>query len=217
MKFIELAFRLGVVFAIFGFLWGIFQLILGLLRGGRPKVIFEEYALKFIQYFFLVDVTFLFCISHDEEGGLLLNELIITGFILILYFVGKFQNKQQRISFFQVSGGRFSNLKPLFNVYAEVSAIVFSVLVFVGFILFPEYANNPISQWFYKSILDIEKTVFFGFIFQIIGFFVLLGILFKLLNGLSFLICGKPLASVKSEFHHNVNNKDDFDDFEEIK
>src|SRR5215217_3518452 len=53
VEFLNLAFSLGVVFAIFGFLWGILNMILTLLRGARPKTIGEEYLLKMVQYFFL--------------------------------------------------------------------------------------------------------------------------------------------------------------------
>lgn len=216
MKFIELAFRLGVVFAIFGFLWGIFQLVLRIFRGNRAKTLIEEYSLKFVQYFFLVNVTFLFCIQQDGGNELLMNELFFSALILILYFIGKFQNKQQRISIFQLSGTKLPNFKPLFNVYGEIGAIIFAIGVFLTLVFFPEYANNPISTWFYKNILDIESTFFFGFIFKIIGFFVLLGIILKLINGFTFLISGKPLASVNSQFHSDSSKKDDFDDFEEI-
>lgn len=215
MKFIEIAFRLGVIFAIFGFIWGFFQLLLNLIRGLRPKILIEEYSLKFVQYFFLVDVTFLFCINTQDDSQLLINELILSASILVLYFVGKLQNKQQRNTILKVSGTRISNLMPLFNLKAEIAAIIFGIIVFTFFSFYPIYANNPISNWFFESIKSIEATPIFGFIFKIIGFFVLLGILMKIVNGITFLISGRPIASIQSEFHSG--KKDDFDDFEEIK
>lgn len=175
----------------------------------------EEYSLKFVQYFFLVDVTFLFCVKK-EGGELLPYELVFTGFILILYFVGKFQNKQQRLSFFKISGTRIPDVKPVFHLGAEISAIVFAVLLFAFFVFMPVYANNPVSNWFYQSILDIEDTFFFGFIFKVIGFFVLVGIIMKLVNGITFLLSGKPIAPVRG-FDSDKKDKDDFDDYEEIK
>lgn len=217
MKFIEIAFRLGVIFAIFGFIWGLIQLLLNVIRGLRPKSFIEEYSLKFVQYFFLVDVTFLFCVNKQDDTQLLINELILSGFILILYFVGKLQNKQQRNTILQLSGARISNLMPLFNLKAEIAAIIFGITLFVLFFFFPIYASNPISNWFYESIISIEKTPIFGFIFKVIGFFVLLGILMKIVNGITFLISGRPIASVNTEFHAGSDKKDDFDDFEEIK
>ena len=216
MKFIELAFRLGVVFAIFGFIWGIFQIALTILRGIRPKTLFEQYALKFLQYIFLVDVTFLFCL---QKGDYLLNyELTITGLVLLMYFVGKLQNNQSKMQWFQISAMQMPALKPLFNFTAEIAIISTALILFVTFIFFPEFAQNPISNWFYESILSIEKTPIFGIFFKIIGFFVLVNLLSKMLNGITFLLSGKPFISVKKEINieTGTKRKDDFDDFEEV-
>lgn len=215
VKFLDLAFRLGVVFAIFGFLWGIFNLIFSLLRMGRKKTLGEHYLLKFIQYFFLVDVTFLFCIESETSSLLLLNELVVAGLILILYFVGKLQNQQLRSSFFQLRAAGLPPMPQLFNQRAEIIVISLAIGTFVAFIFFPDYARNPISNWFYTSILDIEDTPVFGFIFKVIGFFVLLGISIKLVNGFTYLLSGAPAFQVKPP-NSNRKKEDDFDDFEEI-
>jgi hypothetical protein len=218
VKFIEFAFRLGVIFAIFGFIWGVFQILLTILRGLRQKTIIEEYSLKFIQYFFLVDVTFLFCIKDQTEGELLLTELLLAALILLLFFIGKFQNQQNRTNLLKFAGNNANKYQSLFNLPAEITIIAINIAAFVFFIFNPTYANNPISKWFYINILDIEKTFFFGTIFKIIGFFVLLGILFKLLNGFAFLLSGKPLFSIQSRFQSKNKKEDEdlFDDFEEL-
>lgn len=218
MKFLELAYRLGVVFAIFGFIWGIFQIGLALLRGVRPKTLFEQYALKFLQYLFLVDVTFLFCLENSTGDDSIYQEIILAGFILLMYFVGKLQNNQSRQQWFQISTMQMPDLKPMFNFTAEISLISISIALFVLFIFKPEWAQNPISQWFYTSITGIEKTFFFGFIFKVIGVFMLLSLLMKMLNGISFLFSGAPLMAVRKGFNPENENrkKDDFDDFEEI-
>lgn len=219
VKFLDLAFRLGVVFAIFGFLWGILNFFLKLLRAGRPKTIVEEYLLKFLQYFFLVNVTFLFCVQKNNASILMPQELILAGLILILYFTGKLQNNQNRLMLFQMSGANLQQFQSLFNLRGEIIVITLSMAYFVALIFFPEYAANPISDWFYESILDIETTPVFGFIFKVIGFFVLLGILSKLANGLAFLITGAPLITVNRQFKRtekDENKEDRFDDFEEL-
>ncbi len=217
MKFIDLAFRLGVVFAIFGFIWGILSLLLTLLRGGRTKTVFEEYLLKSVQYFFLVNVTFLFCVQKDDSSILMPNELILAGLILVIYFTGKLQNRQNRSAIFKMAGNPMPAISNMFNLKAEIVVITGSILFFTAFVFFPDYAQNPISTWFYDSILDIESTPIFGFIFKIVGFFVLLSILFKLLNGFSYLLSGAPLVKVNRQFQSNSKNDDNkFDDFEEI-
>lgn len=221
MKFIDLAFHLGVVFAIFGFLWGILNLILTLFRGGRTKSVLEEYALKMVQYYLLVNVTFLFCVREEDASILMPNELILAGLILILYFTGKLQNRQSRSTFFQVTGNNIPQMKSQFNLRAEIIVITLAILFFAAFVFFPEYAQNPISQWFYSSILNIEDTPVFGFIFKVIGFFVLLGIIFKLINGFSYMLSGAPLIAVNRQFQTRDRDKKDdedkFDDFEEVE
>ncbi len=217
MKFIDLAFRLGVVFAIFGFIWGTLSLLLTLARGGRTKTVLEEYLLKSVQYFFLVNVTFLFCVQKEDSSILMPNELILAGLILIIYFTGKLQNRQNRSAIFKMAGNPMPAISTMFNVKAEIIVITFSILFFTAFVFFPDYAQNPISLWFYNSILDIESTPIFGFMFKVIGFFVLTSILFKLLNGFSYLLSGAPLVKVNRQFQsRNKNDDNKFDDFEEI-
>jgi hypothetical protein len=215
VKFINLAFQLGVVFAIFSFLWGIFQFLLNLLRMGQKQSVTEYYIWKFIQYFFLVNVTVLFSVQKESSSMLLINELILSGFVLALYFAGKLQSQQSKEQFFAMQGNR-PMFKTLFNQKAEIFVIGLSILCFALFIIYPEYARNVVSVWFYESILDIDDTPVFGFIFKIIGFFVLLGILFKLVNGFFYLLSGAPLVQMSSSFSRK-NKEDEFDDFEEMK
>ena len=61
MNLLDFIFRLGVVFAIYGFLWGIFELGILMLSAGRKRTLSEIYFIKAIKYIFLADVTFLFC------------------------------------------------------------------------------------------------------------------------------------------------------------
>lgn len=217
MKLLNFVFQLGVVFAIFGFLWGMIQIGYQLLRSGQTKSTPEQYIMKLIKYFFLVDVTFLFCIEKDDIN---MNLLITTALVLLTYFIGKLQNQQNKVAMFQLvaNGIPKNNLK--FDLKAEIFVIVFAILFFISFIFFPDYAKNPISIWFGESIKSIENASVFGFIFKIIGFFFLVSMIMKMLNAISFLLSGQPLTSPgKRNFHTNDSNKDDskFDDFEEIE
>ena len=131
LEILNIIFRLGVVFAIFGFIWGFFQLIYNVLRGRKTQKIGETYLVKAIKYFFLVDVTFLFTMASNEIN---VNQLIITCLVLVAYFVGKLQNQQKKMMMFQmVSNGMRQDLNK-FNLKAEIGVIVFAVLFFVGFI-----------------------------------------------------------------------------------
>lgn len=217
MELFNFIFQLGVVFAIFGFIWGIIQIGYQLLRAGSQRTIREEYAIKLIKYFFLVDVTFLFCL---EEKGLVINQLIIAALILLTYFIGKLQKQQNRVVMFQMVANGLPKNETKFDLKSEIFVITFAILFFIGFMFFPEYSKNPISLWFNDSIHSIEQAAVFGFIFKIIGFFFLVSMIMKMINTLSLLITGSPLTTSRMNFNQDSNKKDDsnkFDDFEEIE
>ncbi len=96
MELINLIFRLGVLFSIYGFLWFFIDLILKMLVGGRTRTIVEVYLIKSIKYLFLVNVTFLFCLDINQQDVTLKN-LLPSAIILLMYFIGKFQQKQKQI------------------------------------------------------------------------------------------------------------------------
>lgn len=217
MELFNFIFRLGVVFAIFGFIWGIIQIGYQLLRMGSQKTIREEYAIKLIKYFFLVDVTFLFCV---EEKGLNINQLIITALILLTYFIGKLQNQQNKVVMFQMVTNGLPKNDVKFDLKSEITVISFAILFFIGFMFFPQYSKNPISLWFKDSIHSIEEAAVFGFIFKVIGFFFLLSMIMKMINAISLLITGEPLSASAAGFSQKTDKKDNtdrFDDFEEIE
>lgn len=220
MNLLNFAFLMGVMFAVFAFLWGFVRLSITLLRPKHfERSIMEEYSIKALQYFFLIDVTFLFCLNHKNSGYILPYELYTGAMILVVYFVGKLQNRQKRSMLFKASiGESMKFLTPVFNLKAEIGVILFGIGMFVFFIFYPDFAQNPISNWFYESIIGIEEAPFIGFIFKVIGFFILLSILNKLINGVFYLISGKPLVTTQM-YVNDETKKDDpskFDDFEEL-
>lgn len=220
VDFLNLAFRLGVVFAIFSFLWGILNMILNLIRGSKPQSVWEEYGLKIVQYFLLVDVVFLFCVQKSNSMEILPNELTTTALILLLYFSGKFQKQKRRNNIIESMETNLPRFQTNFNLKAEIIVISLSIILFIGFVFKPDLAVNPIGNWFYNSILEIESMPILGFIFKIIGFFVLMSILMKIINGFVFLFSGAPLITVNSHVsNQNGSGRDDdqYDDFEEMK
>lgn len=223
MELLEFIFRLGVVFAIFGFLWGLLEIAYRILSSGRQRTVGEVYLVRSIKYLFLVDVTFLFCIDGDVSKMNYMNQLILAGIILLTYFTGKLQNNQNRNQMFKVfTNARMQMPKQLtlFNLRAEILVIVLAIAAFIGLNFAPELAANPISLWFYESIINIEDTPVFGFIFKVIGFFFLLSMIAKMLNAMAFLLNGGkaprgPFDEI-NEGGRNTDN-DDFDDWEEVK
>lgn len=215
MNLLDFVFRLGVVFAIYGFLWGIINIGIYLLGQGRQRSLTEIYIQKAIKYVLLVAVTFLFCIKGDGAKFEMMNQIIFAGLILVTYFMGKLQKNQNLTMPFVFAGEKLNLRQNTFNMKSEIVVIVLSVVVFIGLLFFPDYAQNPVSNWFYESIINIENTPVFGFIFKVIGFFFLLSLLFKMMNAFVFLMSGgkvDPNRPMQRE-----NKKDDhFDDYEEI-
>lgn len=209
MDLLDFIFRLGVVFAIYGFLWGIIELAFMLLTAGRSRSVAEVYLIKALKYFFLVDVTFLFCLERSDSDMIVTDRLILAGIVLLTYFIGKFQNSQQMKMVFQLVGPGMQRKTLQFNAIAETVVIVLSILVFTFFGTFPEYASNPLSLWFHESIINIEDTPVFGLIFKIIGFFFLVSLILKMLNGLNFILSGQA-------FKRGRKQNDGFDDFTEL-
>lgn len=206
---------MGVLFAIYGFIWGIFEFILVFASMNKQKTLTEEYVIKGIKYVFLADVTFLFCLDL-KDGEISYNQLALAALVLTMYFVGKLQARQQQARMFGMMGNGLPMGFKNFNLKAEIGVIALSVLCFIGFIFFKDLSINPISDWFHDSIISIEKTPIIGFIFKVIGFFFLITMLFKMLNGIMYLLSGAPFVQASAGFHTNSKKEEDFDDYEEI-
>lgn len=213
MEFLNFIFRIGVVFAIFGFIWGFIQLGYSLLRG-KNNNIGETYLIKTIKYFFLVDVIFLFGIESLELN---INQLLIIALILLTYFIGKLQNQQEKKQLFKVVASGLPLPNKHFNLKAEIAIIIVSISIFISFIFYPEYAENKISVWFHDSIINIETTPIFGFIFKVIGFIFIVTLFMKFITSINMMISGKKVVTEYPNSTNQKRNDDDFDDFIEIE
>lgn len=216
MDLIRLVFQLGVLFAIYSFIWFFIDLGLALLVAGRNRALPEIYLIKAVKYLFLVNVTFLFAL--EKNNTLSVIGVIPSATVLVVYFLGKFQQKQRQAQVLSQFGGKGFGLGLDFDRRYEIGVIALAVMLFILLLTFPEYAENNIATWFRQSIIDIEKTVIIGFIFKVIGFFFLLGMLLKMVNAFNYLISGRPLVDFQTYMGGKTtkNTKDDFDDYEEI-
>jgi hypothetical protein len=223
VELLNYIFRLGVVFAIFGFLWGMFDLGIRMLRAGNERSTLEIYAIKGVKYFFLVDVTFLFCIQDQQTNLVVLHQAILVGLVLLVYFVGKLQNSENKMRMFRVAGQGLPQM-PIanFNKRAEIIVIGIALVAFVGFWFSPSLASNGISRWLHDSVMNIEGTPLIGFIFKVIGFFFLLSIFSRMFNAINFLLNGgktPPKNRNNNDPNSSSIGNDDsgeFTDYEEV-
>jgi hypothetical protein len=216
MEFISLVFRLGVVLAIFSFIWGLLQFGFTLLRGGTPLPYPVALVLKGIQYFLIADITVLFC-ANKGNGDALPLDLVLSGLILLMYFIGKVQNMKNRFMIVQFQARQLNRPIQKPDMRWEFSVVGLSMALFVVLSLYPQFAINDAANWFYRNITEIEKAPIFGFIFKIVGFFFTLSILFRMITAFSVLLSGKPFD--RNDNDRNGGNDDTyrFDDYEEVK
>ena len=216
MELISLLFRLGVLFAIYGFIWFFIDAFIRLLTSGRKRNKIEYYLIKSAKYLFLVNVLVLFCLNKTKTEITFIN-IAPTLSIFCIYLIGRLQNDERKsmiqLSFFGKERNK-SGAKSNFNRRNEIMLIIGALIAFVVLAFNADYAKNNIAEWFYASIIDIEQTAIIGYIFKFIGVLFLISMIFKMIGAISYILNGGPMIDVKSRIK---NKKDDeFDDYEEV-
>lgn len=221
MKLFEFIFQLGVVFAVFTFLWWVFTAILYIFRGGPSASWIEVYTLKLVNYFFLVAVFACFCFENkiDLNGSSEVTGNVIGSMILLMYLLAKVQRKENQRKMMLAFGNFSKRFQSTYRPIAEWVLIAVAIVLLVLFIYFPEVKHNSVTDWFVASISNIIDTPVFGFIFKVVGFFIMLRIVFKFIGGLLQLIGMRPPVQVSSNFHFSNKDKsgEKFDDYEEME
>jgi hypothetical protein len=216
MQILEFIFHFGVIIAVFTFLWWFLGLLLSLIFapfGLTPGKIY--YAQKTLKYFFLVTVAFRFALDDrfGLQGSQEIKGYIISALILLAYLIGKTEAKNNRVKFY----ANFGNMRQMpvtpFDRNKELLLIGFAIAVYAYFVFFPDGSHNVITNWLVDSIVSISDTPVFGWIFKIIGFFFLIMVIMRCVNGF-FALLG--LSSRQNNTPSQRNN-DDFDDYEEVK
>ena len=224
MKLLHLIFSLGVLFAAYNFIWFFIELFVKSVRGLRPATLFETYLIKAVKYFFLANITFGFCLDVSSiEPSYILDwqRLMVGGVILLTYLLGKVQKQQEKVQFF--GGFNMPKISQVYSFPLEISLVTLVALEFVAFYFFPFVAENALAKWFEDSIQSLEATFLLGFIFKVVGFFFLIGIIMKLLNTINVILSGRPLFVSMSSFSGGQPNnqteeeEQQFADYEEVQ
>lgn len=216
MELISLLFRLGVLFAIYGFIWFFVDTFIRLITAGGKRNKIEYYLIKSAKYLFLVNVLVLFCLNKTKTEITFIN-IAPTLSIFCIYLIGRLQNDERKsmmqLSFFGKQTNK-SGATSNFNRKNEIVLIIGALIAFVVLVFNADYAKNNIAEWFYASIIDIEQTAIIGYIFKFIGVVFLISMIFKMIGAISYILNGGPIINMKSRIK---NKKDDeFDDYEEV-
>ncbi len=196
MQVLHFLFLLGVCFTIFEFIWGIFKIIFNFLTGSIQSPV-KGNLVRIVKYILFTAVSIQF-IQLINLNSVLINKQIIAiglGAIMILfYLIGKFQTRSMLTQFKGITNQFAKGILPEFDEKLEISLIIGAVFFFVIGSIFPEFTSNGITAWFTNAILNIYDTSFFGFIFKVIGIFVLVNTLMRAGRTIGGLLSGKSFA-----------------------
>lgn len=239
MEILNFIFGLGVAFSIFAFLWGLIMLGVNFLRGfvtdsaqgSRARQI-QDYAFRIIKYFLLVSVTANYIIKYqngfdgkDGEAGW--TNLVLGVIVLGLYLMGKLQKRAMlnMISNHPIAGRFTVSIDPKVERYLLSGSLIY----FIFCIQYPAMVDNGVVNWFTESIVSIYNTPVFGWIFAIIGFFVLVNIIFRGARVIGSLLSGQPInqpgptgvfgqpgTNPFEQFRQKQEQREDFVDYEDV-
>jgi len=236
MEVLQFIFLLGINIVIFEFIWGILNIfasiVLGSIKVKYPQI---DYVLRIIKYFLLVAVTAKFVFLTSENEALIHSEkakIAISSIVLGLYLIGKLQKREMFAQFSMINNQTLKGFVTYFDPKIERILVIGSMLLFIGFLIYPQFIDRPVINWFTNSIIDLSSAFFFGFIFKVIAFFFIISIFNRGANIIGLLIQGKSINKVKpkspfdsftNQFKQNQNQNNEpltddegFTDYEEI-
>jgi len=237
MEILQFIFLLGINIVIFEFIWGLLNIFASIILGSfKVKYPQLDYVLRIIKYFLLVGVTARFVYLTSESEALIHSEkakIIISSIVLGLYLIGKLQKREIFSQFSMINNQTLKGFVTYFDPKIERILVIGSILLFVGFLIYPQALDRPIINWFTNSIINLNSVFFFGFIFKIIAFFFIISIFNRGANIIGLLIQGKsiqqtkpksPFSNFNDRFNSTQNNNnqspltDDegFTDYEEV-
>ena len=235
MEILNFIFGLGIAFSIFGFLWGLFMLLLNFITN-QLNIDFKPISflvLKVLRYTLLSSVVANYILNYQESGvpgSVTVANMILGVVVMALYFMGKMQNTSMISQFSQhkLVSLLMPKLDPKIDGYIFSGAIVY----FIFCLQFPMMVDNGVVNWFTLSINNVYESAFLGWIFSAIAFFFLVNILIRAANVIGSLVTGQPINKPKSggikfgggqmgsnpfeQFREQQQSDDGFVDYEDV-
>ena len=235
MKVLHFLFLLGVCFTIFEFLWGLFKILFNFLTGSIQSAI-KTNSIRIIKYILFTAVAIQFVHIVNTDSGLINNQgvsITLGALLIFFYLIGKYQNRAAYTQIKGIANQFMKGFMPVFDSKLEIALILGAVGFFVLGSFYPLSTANGITNWFTDAILNIYNTPFFGFIFKLIAFFVLINTLSRAAKIIGKLLSGNSFSeATKSEnpfinrfntqgFNHarnqnTISEEPEFTDYEEV-
>jgi len=188
-------FDLGIVFSIFGFIWGILQFVAKQLLGSSSKSSeVTTYILRITKYFLLVSVTAHSMMYFKIDGNFTLSELnvfymVLGSVVMGLYLLGKLQKRSMMAQL--GNNPMFERLITKVDPKVERYLLAGSLLYFVFCLWNPVMVMNPVVLWFREAILSLQGAFLIGWIFYIAAFIFLINIIMRFVHLIQNLLAGK--------------------------
>lgn len=196
MSIINFIIHLGIIFVIFGFIWGVFNYVISMFVSSSQKSNQSEYIAQIAKNIFLVAVTANFVsISGEHYISSPIFRIIISSFILGLYLLEKMQNRNKYAQFSNLGNGALKSLSTSFEPKQERLLLMGSIGFFVFCLLFPMVVNNGLINWFNSAIEGLNDTFLIGFIFKVIAFFSVVTLVMRGANIIGKIVSGESLKS----------------------
>jgi len=205
MSIINFIIHLGIIFVIFGFIWGVLKYIISMFTSNGQKSNQSEYISQIIKNLLLVGVTANFVsLTSGQYIGSTIFRVILSSFILGLYILEKMQNRNKYAQFSNLGNGILKGLSTSFEPRQERLLLIGSICAFIICLIFPVIVNNGVINWYNSTIESLNSAFLIGFIFKIIAFFSVVTLVMRGANIIGRLISGD---SLKSSFSKPENKK----------
>jgi len=205
MSIINFIIHLGIIFVIFGFIWGVFNYIISTFTNGAQKSNQSTYIAQVIKNVFLVAVTANFISSASEykmsSTGF---RIVISSFILGLYLLDKMQSRNKYAQFSNLGNGFLKGLATSFEPKQEQLLLIGSIGLFVFCLFFPAVVNNGVVNGLNSAIEGLNSMFLIGFIFKVIAFFSVVTLVMRGASIIGKLVSGE---SFKDSFSKPENKK----------
>lgn len=211
-------FYLGIIYTIFGLLWGIVTFLYRAIRENQSEV--ETILLQAGGFYFLASLTAINVLNPFnvvERNTSSYAYMILGGVVLYLYLMSKLQKNKRMITMFN---GRVKMPNEDKNMKIEGTLIGLTLALYVVTLIYPEIAMHAANEWIYTKVQELYGTFLLNFIFGVIGFFFLLQILFQGMIASAKAI--NALTGRKGSVHdHGMGNgptgQNEFDDYEIVE
>ncbi len=213
MEIFKFIFYLGIIYTIFGLLWGLVTFLYKTVRGNQSGV--ETTLLQAAGYYFLASLTAMnvfkpFNVTERDSSSYAF--MALGGIVLYFYLVSKLHKKRNVLS---TINGRFSAPDEKRNNTVQWILIVMTLLLYGTTVLYPQIADNQINSWFYAKIVAIYDTVILNFIFGVVGAVFLIQILIQGMSAsgkiLDVISGGSKKANGSTAPHSDSNQFDEYE------